>query len=123
MTEGLRFRFGRTADWRASIEDSREPSSIWALPVNRQDGSSEEDYILLSRLVNSATGNPVVLVAGLKHFGTEAGAKFLVKPDLRAEVLSKLPRGWSEKNLQIVLHARVYGNSPARPEVMRWHSW
>ena len=123
LTKDLRFRFWRTPDGRAAIEDSQPPATAWALPANRQDGLTEEDYVLLTRLVNSTTGRPLVLVAGLKHFGTEAGAGFLVNPELRAQVLSRLPSDWSRRNLQVVLRARVYGNSPARPEVLRWHCW
>jgi len=123
LTKDLRFRFARTADRRAAIEDRRAPGTLWALPANRQDGLTEEDYVLLARLLQGSTGKPLVLVAGLKHFGTEAGAGFLADPELRAEVLGRLPPDWRRKNLQVVLRARVYGNNPARPEVLRWHCW
>ncbi len=123
LTKDLRFRFARTADRRPAIEDRSAPGTLWALPVNRQDGLTEEDYVLLARLLQGSTGRPLILVAGLKHFGTEAGAGFLTDPDLRAEVLRRLPPDWSAKNLEVVLRARVYGNNPARPEVLRWHCW
>lgn len=123
LTKDLRFRFSRTSDGRPAIADGQQAGNGWALPVNREDGLTEEDFVLLARLIHSGTGKPLALVAGLKHFGTEAGAGFLTNPALRAEVLGRLPADWERRNLQVVLRARVYGNSPARPEVVRWHCW
>jgi hypothetical protein len=38
-------------------------------------------------------------------------------------ILNRLPKGWEDKNLQIVLHMRVIGNAPAQPEVVASHVW
>jgi hypothetical protein len=119
----LRFRFTRTSDRRPSIEDSLQPGKIWALPVARQDGLTDEDYILLARLLQSSSGRPIAIIGGLKHFGTEAGARSLLDPGLLGEILGALPAGWQEKNFAAVLHAKVYGNSPTRPQVVGWHCW
>jgi hypothetical protein len=34
-----------------------------------------------------------------------------------------MPAGWESKNVQVVLHAQVVGNTPAQPEVEDWHVW
>jgi hypothetical protein len=47
----------------------------------------------------------------------------LTDPLQLSAALGKLPRGWQEKNLQIVLHAKVIGNTPGQPEVVAWHVW
>lgn len=119
----LPFRFTRTADRRPAIEDSSQPGKMWALPVARQDGLTEEDYILVARLLKSSSGTPMAIVGGLKHFGTEAGAKALIDPQLLGEITEVLPSDWSRKNCAVVLHAKVYGASPARPQVVGWHCW
>lgn len=119
----LRFRFTRTPDRRPSIEDSAQPGRSWALPVARQDGLTDEDYILVARLLRSSSGTPLAIIGGLKHFGTEAGAKSLLDPELLGEIAGALPPGWQEKNFAAVLHAKVYGNSPTRPQVVGWHCW
>lgn len=123
IVEELRFRFTRTADRRPAIEDSSQPGKIWALPVARQDGLTEEDYILLARLLKSSSGTPIAIVGGLKHFGTEAGARALIDPKLLSEIAEVLPEDWARKNCAVVLHARIYGASPARPQVVGWHCW
>jgi hypothetical protein len=38
-------------------------------------------------------------------------------------ILQKLPTGWEGKNVQLVLHVRVIGNTPAQPEVLASHVW
>ena len=69
------------------------------------------------------TGGFLIVAAGIKQFGTEAAGRLLTDPAQLSAVLAKLPRGWEEKNLQIVLHARVIGNTPGQPEVEASHVW
>jgi len=65
----------------------------------------------------------VLVAAGLKQFGTEAAGRLIADPVQLSKVLSRLPRGWEDKNMQLVLHARVIGNTPGQPEVVAWHVW
>jgi hypothetical protein len=78
---------------------------------------------VVTRLVTSSGGKPLLIVGGLKQFGTEAGGRLLVNPSELGPLLSKLPADWPEKHLQLVLHASVVGNSPAAPEMVAWHTW
>jgi hypothetical protein len=64
-----------------------------------------------------------MVAAGLKQFGTEAAGRLLADPEQLGAILRKLPAGWESRNLQVVLHARVIGNTPAQPEVEDWHVW
>jgi hypothetical protein len=43
--------------------------------------------------------------------------------DQLAAIVRDLPADWEKKNLQVVLHVRVIGNTPAQPEVAAWHVW
>ena len=63
-----------------------------------------------------------MVAAGLKQFGTDAAGALLTDPDQLGAILRMLPAGWESKNLQIVLHAKVIGNTPAQPEVVG-HVW
>ena len=47
----------------------------------------------------------------------------LTDPDQLGVILRMPPAGWKSKNLQIVLHAKVIGNTPAQPEGVAWHVW
>ena len=65
----------------------------------------------------------MLAAAGVKQFGTEAAGRLLTDPDQLNAILRSLPSGWESKNLQIVLHTKVIGNTAAQPEVVAWHVW
>ena len=117
-----RFRFVRHDDMRVVIVDSEQPAKEWSIS-SKEDGSSPDDYVLLSRIRNSVTGGMVLVGAGLKQFGTEAAGHLLTDPDQLGGILRKMPAGWENRNLQFVLHAQVIGNTPAQPEVVASHVW
>jgi hypothetical protein len=120
FTHKLRFRFGQTADGGPAIVDSSQKARLWSISGTPADGS---DYVLLSRLPNSPSGNMIVIAAGLKQFGTEAAGRLLANPAQLGPLLQALPKSWPSKNMQIVLQARIIGNTPARPEVVASHLW
>jgi len=116
-----RFRFVWITEMRLAIQDT-QTGEQWSVTSN-EDGSSPDDYILASRIRNSVTGGMLIVAAGLKQFGTEAAGHLLTDPDQLGGILRKLPKGWENKNLQVVLHSRVIGNTPAQPEVVAAHVW
>ncbi len=123
MQKNWRFQFRRKAGVRNIITDTQDAGQReWMLPI-QQDGSAQEDYILLCRIPNSFTDGLMVVTAGMRQFGTEAGGRVIADRSQLNRVLSKLPTGWETKNLQVVLHVSVIGNAPAQPEVVAWHLW
>jgi len=81
------------------------------------------DFVLVSRRLNPPTGKPVALLAGLKQTGTEAAARLPSDAARITGILKQLPAGWSNKNPQLVLHARVINGSPAAPELVDFYQW
>jgi hypothetical protein len=123
LGQSWRFRFGWTADWQPEFIDTFPGSKReWTIP-SRDDGSTPEDYSMICRIHNSPTGKLLIVSAGIKQFGTEAAGRILADPSALGPILNQLPAGWEEKNLQLILHMRVIGNTPAQPEVVAWHVW
>jgi hypothetical protein len=122
LGQNWRFQFGRNPGLDTVIVDTTDTSRRWRVP-SHQDGSAAEDYMLICRIRHSVTGGLVIVAAGVKQFGTEAAGRLITDPVQLSAVLGKLPRGWENRNLQIVLHARVIGNTPGQPEVVAWHVW
>jgi hypothetical protein len=91
--------------------------------VSSGNGVTADDYSLICRIRDSPTGGLLIVAAGLKQFGTEAAGRIVTDPEAFGEILQKLPPGWQDRNLQIVVHVRVIGNSPARPEVAASRVW
>jgi hypothetical protein len=121
LQSAWRFRFTRRGI-RTVITDSQQPGREWTIS-SKDDGSSPEDYFLICRIQSPLTGSLTLAAAGLKQFGTEAAGYLLTDPEQLGSLLRKMNPGWESKNLQLVLHARVIGNTPAQPEVVASQVW
>jgi hypothetical protein len=125
LQQAWRYRFARSpSSTRTVILDTQDSTGArqWSIP-GKDDGSAPEDYILVSRIRSGYTGGPLLVAAGLKQFGTEAAGRLLADPESLGGILRKLPEGWENRNLQLVLHARVIGNTPTQPEMVASHVW
>jgi hypothetical protein len=126
MQQSWRIRFSWTPGTRTVIIDTQAnqgaPANHWSVD-SKDDGSTPDDYTLVCRIHSSYTGGLILLAAGLKQFGTEAAGRLLADPEQLGTILRKLPPGWENRNLQLVLHARVIGNTPALPEVVASSVW
>jgi hypothetical protein len=125
--QNWQFQFTFQPGSSAVLVDTSKPAPgaaprQWSVPATN-DGSAAEDYVLICRLRNASTGGFVVVAAGVKQFGTEAAGRVISDPDQIALLVRDLPAGWENRNLQVVLHLRVIGNTPAQPEVAAWHVW
>lgn len=121
LSQNWRFQFRWTSEQRTYIVDTVAPTE-WKIRSS-DDGSVSEDYILISRIIKSSAGGVQIVAAGIKQFGTEAAGRLLTDRNQLESILAKLPPGWMEKNLQLVLHVKVIGNTPDQPELVAWHVW
>jgi hypothetical protein len=121
MEQSWRFRFHYTPGSKTIIVDTAEHRE-WSI-ASKSDGSAQEDYLLVSRIRSPQTGGVIYVAAGLKQFGTEAAGRLLVDADQLGTLLRQLPKGWESKSVQLVLHARVIGNTPTQPEIVASHVW
>jgi hypothetical protein len=122
LTRDFRYRFQYTGSNLPCIVDSANGQSRWE-PVKRDNGSSNEDYIIVARLANSPTGRLVVIGAGLTQYGTEEAGRILADPDALTRILKQLPANWRQKNLELVLHSKIVGDAPMPPGLAAWHVW
>jgi hypothetical protein len=121
MQQAWRFRFLYSPGTKTVIADTVEERQ-WTIP-SKDDGSTIDDYLIVSRVHSAQTGGLILVAAGLKQFGTEAAGRVLADPDQLGPILRQLPKGWESRNVQLVLHARVIGNTPAQPEIVATHVW
>jgi len=123
LGQNWRFRFGWNEELQPEFIDTMPGSKReWRIP-SKDDGSTSDDYSLICRIRNSPTGKLLIVSAGIKQFGTDAAGRILADPIALGTILNKLPAGWEDKNLQVVLHMKVIGNTPAQPELVAWHVW
>ena len=114
MTDNLRFVFA----YRYQIQDRFDKSRGW-----KANQDFTDDYAIISRILNSKTGEILITAAGIGHAGTRAAGEFLTSPEDIDSLLLAAPRGWDKRNLQIVLHTTVINGSPNHPDVIATYYW
>ncbi len=125
LTGELRFHFGVDRKAGAQIvRDSQNPDNsdwqvvhawpYWKIPV---------DYAIVTRVMDPTTEQVVVVAAGITHYGTQAAGELLSNPEYFAEAVRQAPRGWSRKNMQIVLSAKVMSGTAGPPQILKVHFW
>jgi hypothetical protein len=114
MTDNLRFRFA----YLHQIEDRFDKGRTW-----KANQDFTEDYAIISRILNSKTGEILITAAGIGQAGTRAAGEFLTSPEDLDSLLLAAPKGWEKRNLQLVLHTSVINGSPNHPDVIATHYW
>lgn len=114
MTDNFRFVFA----YHYQIQDRFDTRRNW-----KADQDFTEDYAIISRILNSKTGEILITAAGIGHAGTRAAGEFLTSPKDIDSLMLAAPKGWEKKNLQIVLHTSVINGSPNHPDVIATYYW
>lgn len=117
-TNDLRFVF----DNHPTIRD-RSDNRLYVLPNLAPDGRTPEDYAIVSRVFDSSTGELLIAAAGITQYGTRAAGEFLTSPQLLAALAAKAPNDWPKKNLQVLLHTKITGETPGPPSIVITHFW
>lgn len=122
LTNPLRFHFNPAGSLPQSIVDRQHAEIGWhrdpALPYENSD-----DYALLARFWDSTTDNWVVVLAGLGRNGTEAATRFAVDPHYMQELCDRMGGDFSNRNIEVVIRAKVVDGKTGVPEMVAVHSW
>jgi hypothetical protein len=121
MTSRLRFVFEQDGG-RRQIRD-RTANKTWRLEKIAPDGKTPEDYALVSRVFDSATGQFLISAAGITQYGTRAAGEFLTSVGAMSEAFAGAPPDWPKRNVQVLLHTTVYKGTPAPPRIVLTHVW
>jgi hypothetical protein len=95
----------------------------WAIANLPRDRRTAEDYAIITRVFHADTHATLVEVAGITQYGTDAASDLVTNSDLMNEEFAKAPAGWQTKNLQIVLHVKVFAGAPSSPKVVARYFW
>lgn len=124
FTSSLRFHFAndptRSFLW---IEDRQAPSAQnWKLDAKKPIGFGK-DYAIIARFVPQSTGQPTLVVAGLGHAATVEGVQLALSPQRLNELGGQLPRGWTRRNVEIVIETEVLNGLPGPSRIVAADSW
>ncbi len=121
----LRFTFSKdSVQDTGMVRDAQHPeNSEWKLANYWPHWDVPVDYAIVTRMVDTTTDRPVIIVAGLTQYGTIGAGEFVTKPEYFSEAARRLPDGWKTKNLQIVLTVPVVKHTSGRPRILATHVW
>jgi hypothetical protein len=108
----------------ARIQDSENPQQqSWFIDFTMPYSTITTDYAIVARFRDPTTEGPVLVIGGLGPYGTEAASEFVQSPQHLAELAAKLPRGWENKNLEVVLKTNVIGAKAGPPILVTTYTW
>ena len=121
MTSDLHFVFAEDNE-RMWIEERGPSRRVWSLRLGPQNGVAE-DFGVVTRLLDSKTGQVLIAAAGLAANGTQAAGEFFCRQDFLAEGLRTAPPEWQKKNLQVVVATTVIDSVAGPPRVIATYFW
>jgi len=111
LTQGTRFQM-QMLPQGIRIADTKQKDRMWELPRRNYASPPRADgYSLITRLLHSDSGRPLLIIAGMDSHNTQAAVEFLTRNEAFRQFADAAPAGWSGGNFQIVLHNSIYGNS------------
>jgi hypothetical protein len=118
----LRFRF--SPDPKPRILDTTYPQNIaWTLDFIKPYSTVSTDYAIVARYHDPTIEEPVVVIAGIGPFGTEAASAFVVTPLYLDQISRQMPVGWENKNLEMVLKTEVRDGKAGPPVLVSLTVW
>lgn len=120
----MRYTFYKDFQGLEIVRDREHPENVsWRLTNSWPYWNIPQDYAIVSRVFDHTTDRMMVVAAGITHFGTAGAGEFLSDPHYFSEVVPRLPKDWSRRNLQIVLQVPVVQGASGHPQVVATHVW
>ena len=122
MTSNLRFAFVEK-DGTFSIQEQGPSARAGLRVVHGPQGQALEDFAIVTRLLDSKTGQVLIAAAGLEAHGTQAAGEFISRRDYLEEAFRSAPSDWQKKNLQVLLQTTVTDSVAGPPRVIATYFW
>jgi hypothetical protein len=123
MVNSMRFHFVRQG-LLAEIRDTQNPgNTTWTVDFARPYNSVYTDYAIVARFRDPVTEGPVLVVAGLGMYGTQAASEYASLPLYLDQIGKSAPAGWQNKNVEFVIKTDVIGGKAGPPELVTATVW
>jgi hypothetical protein len=121
MTSNLRFVFAEN-DGNFAIEEQGHPETRRRWQTNAA-GEIVKDYAIVTRLLDSKTGQVLISAAGIGANGTQAAGEFISTKDYLERAFRNAPADWPKKNLQVLLETNMTDSVAGPPQVVATYFW
>ena len=118
----LRFHF--THSPMVQIQDTKNlQNTDWSIDFSRPYSSVSTDYAIVARYYDPTTEGPVMVIAGIGPYGTEAASAFAVTPQYLEQITRQLPAGWENRNIEMVVKTEVIDGKAGPPQIISSEVW
>lgn len=95
-------------------------SRNWAIESSQSQPAMpmSKDMGMISRLASSTTGQVELVVAGIGANGTIAASEFVTSPEYFKQFTDQAPRGWEQRNIQIIVSTNVINGRSGPPHMV-----
>jgi hypothetical protein len=104
------------------IRERTPGGRVWHTRLGSQ-GETLEDFGIVSRLLDSKTGQFTVTVAGIGPKGTEAAGAFVSNAQYLEEGLRNAPANWQNGNMEIIVQTTVTDSVAGPPHAVAAYYW
>jgi len=109
---------GINGNYLLLIDKQNAALTTWRVDLYAPINSITRDYSLVTRIKDSLTGQPVVILCGIGPYGTAAASEFVSNPDFFSEFSKQAPKGWESRDIQIILETTVVDGRVSVPRVI-----
>jgi hypothetical protein len=121
LTANLHYAFVEDHE-KYMIREQTTGGQIWRTRLDEK-GETGDDFGIVSRLVDSKTGQFTVTVAGIGPMGTQAAGELVSNAQHIEDGLRRAPAGWQNGNLELVVHTTVTDGVAGPPQVVAAYYW
>lgn len=125
-TSSLRFHFQgpEGPDQVYWIADRQHPESqTWQVKALAPRSQVVKDFAIAARFTDEATGQVVLVAAGIAGSGTRAAGEFLTDEEDLKQLADSAGADWSKKNFEVVLSSQVVNGIQGKPKVESKTFW
>jgi hypothetical protein len=115
----MRFQFRRIGPGLSAIVDTTHNNRVLgSFDFDASVHSINKSYAIVTRENDPLAGQNIVSLAGLGSYGNSSATEFVVTPSYFAQFASSAPKGWEQRNVQIVLETEVVDGRSSPPKVI-----
>ena len=121
LTKNLHFGFVEN-DGKFNVQEQTSAGRVWSMDSVNSAGE-RRDFAIVGRILDSRTGQFIVIVAGAGGRGTQAAAEFVSHPEYLEKGLRDAPPDWQKKNLEIVIETIITDSIAGPPHAVAAYYW
>ncbi|NYF77815.1 hypothetical protein [Granulicella arctica] len=104
------------------IRDRLHPDKKWVTEKTTAQ-RTDRSYALITRIIDPDRKRVQMAIGGVNEFGTQAACEFLADGSALNELAHNAPKGWQERNLQILLEMDISGMIVVNPKIIAIQVW